>query len=230
MTETLPGIGKIHSAIAAIMGEVGGVGKTRENKQQGYRFRGIADIKLACQSLLAKHQVHLTPHSVLHEEVTERQTKAGAAMIHIRQRIEFRFYHADGSYFPCVTTGEAMDTGDKASNKCMSAAMKYALDQVFCLPEEDPDADTESKSPEIAATRSSVGKPLPSPTPADMLTDAEVASVHAAAKLAGYGSRNVLAPVLHNICGVNVAAAIPRAELKNVLEALAQLPRAEVVA
>ena len=40
---------------------------------------------------------------------------------------------------------EGMDSGDKATNKAMSIAFKYACFQVFCIPTEemqDPDADT----------------------------------------------------------------------------------------
>jgi hypothetical protein len=74
-------------------------------------------------------------------------------MLHVIQRIEFRFYHRDGSFVSCVTTGEAMDSGDKACNKAMSAALKYALIVEFCIPEEDPDADTENSSPEVAAKK-----------------------------------------------------------------------------
>ena len=38
-----------------------------------------------------------------------------------------------------------MDSGDKATNKAMAIAMKYALFQVFCIPTDemkDPDAET----------------------------------------------------------------------------------------
>jgi hypothetical protein len=150
-TETTAPKGEIHKAIAAIMGDVGGVAKGRQNTQQNYKFRGIADIYKACQPLMAKNGVHLAAHAILDEQIAERETKSGGAMIHIRQRIEFRFYHSDGSWFPCVTTGEAMDTGDKASNKCMSAAVKYALITTFAIPEEDPDVDTENSSPEVKA-------------------------------------------------------------------------------
>lgn len=149
---------KIHAAIAAIMSEVGGVGKTRRNEQQKYNFRGIADIYLACQPLMAKHGVHLTPHAVLDETTMERKTASGGLMLHRCQRIEFRFYHSDGSYFSCVTTGEAMDTGDKAANKVMSAAAKYALITTFAIPEEDPDVDTENSSP---APRAEAAAPAP---------------------------------------------------------------------
>jgi hypothetical protein len=141
---------KVHGAMAAVMGEIGGVAKGRENKQQNYMFRGIADITKAAQPLLAKHGLHLVPHRVVKETKRLRETAKGGTMMHIVQRIEFRFYHQDGSWVSCETTGEAMDSGDKASNKCMSAALKYALIIAFCIPEEDPEADTENNSPELA--------------------------------------------------------------------------------
>ena len=41
--------------------------------------------------------------------------------------------------------GEAMDSGDKATNKAMSAAYKYAAFQTFAIPTEGtPDADAET--------------------------------------------------------------------------------------
>lgn len=143
--------GKIHEAISAIMAEVGGIAKTRKNQQQGYAYRGIADVTLACQPIMAKHGVHITPHTVIESIAEYIDTKSGGKMMHMRQTIEYRFYHADGSWFPCVVTGEAMDSGDKTSNKVMSAALKYALTQTFCIPEEDPTVDTELESPEIKA-------------------------------------------------------------------------------
>ena len=42
-----------------------------------------------------------------------------------------------------------MDSGDKASNKAMAIAFKYACFQVFCIPTEemkDPDAETPEPS------------------------------------------------------------------------------------
>lgn len=227
MTTQLDGIGKIHEAITAIMAEVGSVGKTRENKSQGYKFRGIADVTLACQPIMAKHGVHVTPHAVLHEEVSERKTAKGSEMLHVRQRIEFRFYHADGSYFPCVTTGEAMDTGDKTSNKCMSAALKYALTQTFCIPEDDPEADTEHASLELGAKQA---RPLPAaaealsaalpPQPANGLTDADIEKVSELAKRAGYTKRSDITPLLEAIGGVTSLRALDRRFLPDLVSAL----------
>jgi hypothetical protein len=48
-----------------------------------------------------------------------------------------------------VTFGEAMDSGDKATNKAMSAAYKYALMQTFAIPTEG-DHDSENQTHEVA--------------------------------------------------------------------------------
>lgn len=139
----------IHAAISAIMAEIEPVGKTRENKGQNYKFRGIADVYKATQRIMAKHRVHISPHEI-HEIITsERESKNGGAMFTVRAHIAFRMYHEDGSFVQISTIGEGMDSGDKASNKAMSAAMKYALIQAFALPEEQPD-DSENESPEVA--------------------------------------------------------------------------------
>jgi hypothetical protein len=45
-----------------------------------------------------------------------------------------------------------MDSGDKASNKAASAALKYALLQLFMIPTEE-EKDTEFQSPEVKPKR-----------------------------------------------------------------------------
>lgn len=142
---------KIHAAMAAVMKAIEPVAKGRKNPQQGYNFRGIADITKACQRLMAENGIHVVPWRVIRERRCVRQTSKGGDMHHVVQRIEWRFYADDGSHVSCVTTGEAMDMGDKASNKANSAAFKYALINAFCIPEDDPDADTENSSPETAS-------------------------------------------------------------------------------
>lgn len=42
-----------------------------------------------------------------------------------------------GSSISCTVMGEGRDTSDKATNKAMAAAHKYALLQTFCIPTED---------------------------------------------------------------------------------------------
>lgn len=159
--ETTPASpGQIHSAIVAIMAEGPSVAKSKTNTQQNYRFRGIDDLYLEMQPLMAKHGVHVTPHHVVEDSLFERPYQkqvngrdTTGTIIHVRTRIEFRFYHRDGSHVCCETVGEGMDHGgDKASNKAMSAAMKYALVLVFSIPTDDP-IDSEHESPDAGSSR-----------------------------------------------------------------------------
>ena len=65
--------------------------------------------------------------------------------------------------------GEAMDRSDKATNKAMSAAYKYACFQTFCIPTEgDNDADFtthEVKEKSQKTARKQQAKPAPKPKP-----------------------------------------------------------------
>jgi hypothetical protein len=86
---------------------------------------------------------------VVEQAREERTTRSGANMIYTVLTVKHTFYAPDGSSIEAVTVGEAMDSGDKSANKAMSAAMKYALIEVFSIPTEG-DNDTENNSPEVA--------------------------------------------------------------------------------
>jgi hypothetical protein len=65
--------------------------------------------------------------------------------------MRYLFVTTDGSSLEAVVYGEAMDSGDKATNKAMSAAHKYALLQTFLIPTEDvedSDADETTAEPD----------------------------------------------------------------------------------
>lgn len=150
----------IYKKIPAIMSEVGHIGKNRRNTQgSGYNFRGIDDLYQAMQPLFAKHGVFCAPN-VLREIREERQSKAGGNLIYTVLTVEFSFFADDGTCFKACTVGEAMDSGDKSANKAMSAALKYALLQVFCIPTEE-DNDTENHSPEVAPKVQGLKAPSP---------------------------------------------------------------------
>ena len=80
-----------------------------------------------------------------------RQSSAGNPLFSVTIEAEFDFVCAlDGSKHTAKTFGEAMDSGDKATNKAMSAAYKYACLQTFCIPTEgdnDADATTHQVAP-----------------------------------------------------------------------------------
>lgn len=135
---------KVYESIALVSGEVAkeGISKDRRNQQQGYSFRGIDDVYNALSPLLAKYKLCILPR-IISREMVERRGAKGNALFYVTVQAEFDFVSAeDGSKHTVSTFGEAMDSADKATNKAMSAAYKYAAMQTFCIPTEgDNDAD-----------------------------------------------------------------------------------------
>ncbi len=136
--------GKIYEAISNVMAEIGAIGKEKKNQQQGFMYRGIDDVMNALQPSLVKHKVFIVPE-VTSETREEKVNKNGTLLFYVRLGVTYRFFTTDGSSIETKVIGEAMDSGDKATNKAMSIAYKYACFQVFCIPTEemkDPDAET----------------------------------------------------------------------------------------
>jgi hypothetical protein len=135
---------QVYTAISEVMAALAteGVSKARKNTQQGYMFRGIDDMYNALSRHLARAMLAILPR-VLNRTVTERETKSGGTLFYVVLDVEFDFVSGkDGSKHTVRVIGEAMDSGDKATNKAMSAAYKYACMEVFCIPTEgDNDAD-----------------------------------------------------------------------------------------
>lgn len=135
----------IYEAISRCMEEIGAVGKDAVNKQQGFKYRGIDAVMNAINPALVKNHVFIVPE-VLEQQRHERTTSKGSVLIYSICRIKYTFYAEDGSCIEAVTVGEGMDSGDKATNKAMAIAFKYACFQVFCIPTEemkDPDEETQ---------------------------------------------------------------------------------------
>jgi hypothetical protein len=135
---------QVYKAINAVQLELSTIGitKDRKNAQQGYQFRGIDDIYNVVSPLLAKNGLCILPR-MLSRVVTERTTSKGGVLIYVTVEAEFDFVASeDGSMHTIKTYGEAMDSADKATNKAMSAAYKYACLQAFAIPTEgDNDSD-----------------------------------------------------------------------------------------
>lgn len=136
----------IHEAIIAVMGDIGAIGKDQTNPIQKYKYRGIDDVMNALQPALIKHGVYITPTIIDHER-EERSNSKGNLLIYSVVKVKYTFYAKDGTFIETTVMGEAMDSGDKATNKAMSAAFKYACFQTFCIPTEEM-IDTEKDSPE----------------------------------------------------------------------------------
>ncbi len=135
---------KVYQCMTAVAAEMAqtGISKSRKNEQQGYKFRGIEEVQNALAPVLSRHGLLILPR-FLTRSVTERVTAKGGVLFYVVVDAEFDFVAAeDGSKHTVRTFGEAMDSADKATNKAMSAAYKYAAFQAFCIPTEgDNDAD-----------------------------------------------------------------------------------------
>ena len=145
--ETLP---RVYGAIAAVMSEISstGVAKARENRQQGYVFRGIDDMYNALSGPLSRANLVIIPR-VISRDCQERQSAKGTPIFVVTVHVEFDIVSADdGSKHTAMTYGEAMDSADKATNKAMSAAWKYMAMELFCIPT-DGDNDADADTPEV---------------------------------------------------------------------------------
>ena len=147
----------IYQAVNAIMQEIEAIAKSKTNSMQGYKFRGIDDMYNALQPLFKKHSVFITSN-VLESKREERQTAKGGVLIYTIAKCQFKFFTTDGSFIESVLEGEAMDSGDKSTNKAMSTALKYALMQMFLIPTEEK-LDTEYDTHEVAPKPKAMQKP-----------------------------------------------------------------------
>lgn len=138
----------IYGLIAKAMSKIGAIGKdsTAQNYSGKvmYKFRGIDAVYNALNPVMAELGLFVVPE-VLEQTREERQSTNGGNLIYSILKIRFTLYAPDSSNVSCVVIGEGMDSGDKASNKAMSVALKYAMFQLFMIPTEemiDPDAET----------------------------------------------------------------------------------------
>lgn len=143
----------IYKKMSEVMASIGSIQKDQKNTAQGFKFRGIDQFVNALYPALVKAGVFMTPRvtSVTNEvrEVERSSGKKGYDKT-VNLMVEYDFFAEDGSK---VTVGpiaaEGLDSGDKATNKALSAALKYALIQTFSIPTEDM-VDADLSSPEIS--------------------------------------------------------------------------------
>jgi hypothetical protein len=135
---------EIHERLLAVMNDVQAVGKNDRNTSQNFNFRGIDAVINAVGPAFRKHGVFVVPEvqsSVYTQvEVGKNRTPMG----HCRLEVAFAFVASDGSQVEAVVPAEAMDSGDKATAKAMSVALRTALLQVLALPTDEPDPDASS--------------------------------------------------------------------------------------
>lgn len=156
----------IHTLLTRIIGELPAIGKdSKVSGNYGYNYRGIEDMMPSIKTQFAKHSVHMAPsHSVVSDEYgLGKNGNQRRVVLHST----FTFYAPDGSNVVTATIGEAMDMQDKAFNKAMTAALKYALIQTLAIADgDDPDAYQPNGNGATPATNPQPEPQAPAPTPA----------------------------------------------------------------
>jgi len=147
----------IFQAIKAVMEELDPISKERKNTQQGYMFRGVDDAMNTMNPLFAKHGIFPAIHDAQDIHFSEIESKAGAKGYHIIRRYTIRFYSEDFSFVEVKSDGEAIDYGDKASNKAMSVAYREAIFKTFVVPFGDDDIENTSHDLAKTAVQPSTG-------------------------------------------------------------------------
>ncbi|EBS6254590.1 single-stranded DNA-binding protein, partial [Salmonella enterica subsp. enterica serovar Chester] len=144
---------EVYKAISAVAKELAEKGISKEKPKGGgvnYAFRGIDAVYNALAPALVRHGLLILTRCT-ERTSCERLSKSGSALFYVTVKAEFDFVSVDdGSIHTIVTYGEAMDSGDKATNKAMSIAYKYAAFQAFCIPTEETAIDADAEVHDVA--------------------------------------------------------------------------------
>lgn len=204
----------IYESITKIMEEVPAIGKNKTNKTQGFKFRGIDDVMNVLQPLLSKNKVFIVPE-ILEQTREERTTSKGGTLIYSICKIKYKFFAEDGTFIEAITIGEGMDSGDKATNKAMAIAMKYALFQVFCIPTEEM-KDPDSESPEENQKKEEAELE-------ELVTDTQAKTIYAIMKQKGLDVEKQL----QSNYGISNTNELTKRQYASILNAIKKLPNKE---
>ena len=138
----------VFAGLQQVMNEISksGISKIRENKKQGFKFRGIDDAMDGFAGPLARASLILSPRHKL-AKTWEIETNSGGRMpvAMFETTLTFVSTKDASEYTVGPFYGEASDVLDKACTKAQSVALRVALFQAFCVPmgpELDPEHDS----------------------------------------------------------------------------------------
>jgi len=127
-----------------------GIAKDRQCQQgASFMYRGIDEVYNTLSPLLSKYGLCILPR-IISRQCDERKSAKGTALFYVVVEAEFDLVSAeDGTMHIVRSFGEAMDSGDKATNKAMSIAYKNAIFMAFSVPTQG-DNDPDSQAHEVA--------------------------------------------------------------------------------
>jgi hypothetical protein len=131
----------VHVAWARVMADVQGIRKDSVGDLTGrgkpVNFRGVDATMNAFGAAQRRHGVIVRPVAVA-PSYRDATTSKGNKMREATVIVTYEITGPVGDSLTCVSVGEALDTGDKATAKAMSVALRTLLLQVGMVPTEMP--------------------------------------------------------------------------------------------
>jgi hypothetical protein len=131
---------KSQDVVLAVMAEVQGIAKKEKNAAQNFNFRGIDAVMNAVGPALRKHGGYLT-QSIISVDYSTMASKNGGSLNIVRGIVQFNIFGSEGEPVTGDVAAESFDSGDKATAKMMSVALRTFLLQALALPTDEPDPD-----------------------------------------------------------------------------------------
>lgn len=151
----------VHVRWNAVLAALPAIGKTSENKQQGFKYRSIDTVLDHVNPLFARFGIAVIPRlqSVFYDE---RQVRSGSTMYVAKITVNWDIWGVCGDSFMAQTVGEGTDMGDKATSKAQTMAFKYLLWPALAIASnEDPDGETPQETTRAAQREQSYREPPP---------------------------------------------------------------------
>lgn len=155
---------KASEIVLQVMAEVRGLAKKERNENQKFNFRGIDAVVNAVGPALRDAGGFIVP-SVVSADYSQSPSKQGGINNIAHLIVDFELHGSEGEPIIGRVAAEAFDSGDKATAKAMSVALRTFLLQLLCLPTDEPDPDSFTYES---------GKPLAEKPTRDWLNDADV--------------------------------------------------------
>jgi len=127
-------IGELVKALGAVMQSVGYVRGTGQNTHHKYSYTSDEDFATAVQPAMAEHGIAMVPTACTYDRQGDRVTVTQT----------WHVAHSSGEWMQMQMPGEGTDKQDKGTAKALTAARKYALRHLFCVPTGD-DPEKEAK-------------------------------------------------------------------------------------
>jgi hypothetical protein len=132
--------GLIHGKMVELQKKLGFLGKdqTVNAGATKYKFRGYEELAKRLWPILQSLGLRMETH--IHNFESQPMPSKGTV---VTLSMAFQIYAEDGSCHTISAVGHATDSSDKAGNKAMSAAFKYAFFCGLSIPTGEPDMDSE---------------------------------------------------------------------------------------